>query len=144
MRTGKAGPGIGIVLAGLLAGGCVSARAETSTAPPTAREADAPEAIEAGRRLFFRCAACHTRSAAARARTGPHLEGLVGRRAASLPGFRYTSRLKGQPFTWTRERLGQWLREPQAHVPGMCVPFAGFARKEDRQALVAYLANPAP
>lgn len=94
--------------------------------------------------LFMRCVACHTTSAAARPGTGPHLEGIVGRKVASVSGFRYTETLSGQSFVWTRAKLDQWLARPQEHFAGMCLPFAGFTRKADRQALIAFLENPAP
>ena len=123
-------------IAGLLAGGFASAVAASPSAPDA-------QLVEAGRQLFIRCMACHARSAAARPGTGPHLEGVVGRQAASVAGFNYTATLKGQSFVWTRQRLDQWLRKPQEHFPGMCLPFAGFARKADRQALIAYLESPA-
>lgn len=135
VRRGITYPRIVATLVGALAGGCVPA----VSAQPSAL---GPQAIEAGRQLFVRCAACHARSPAARPGTGPHLAGIVGRPAASLPGFNYTAMLKGQSFVWSREKLDQWLRKPQKHFPGMCVPFAGFARKEDRQALIAWLESP--
>lgn len=130
-------PCLAAVFAVLLVVGCAPTRTAQATAPDA-------QAIEAGRRLFVRCVACHTHSAAARPGTGPHLEGIVGRPVASAPGFNYTATLKGQSFVWTRQKLDQWLRKPQEHFPGMCVPFAGLARKADRQALIAFLETPAP
>lgn len=123
-------------LAGLLVGGSVT----TLEAQQSGRD---EQAIEAGRQLFMRCIACHTRSATARAGTGPHLEGIVGRQVASVPGFKYTAMLKDQSFAWTPQKLDQWLAQPQKHLPSMCIPFAGFSRKADRQALIAYLQSPA-
>lgn len=123
MRTAKVRLRILTVLA--FAGAGVPAEAGTPSAPDT-------QAIQTGRQLFIRCVACHTRSTVARPGIGPHLEGIVGRTVASVPGFNYTATLKVQSFVWTRQKLDQWLRKPQEHFPGMCGPFAGFARKGDR------------
>ena len=98
--------------------------------------------IEKGRQLFLRCTACHSRSAAARPGTGPHLEDIIGRPVASVPGFRYSAQLKAQSFDWTAQTLDRWLRKPQERFSGMCMPFAGFPRSSDRQALIAYLGSP--
>lgn len=76
--------------------------------------------------------------------TGPSLYGLIGRKAGSVAGFRYTTVLKDQSFVWTSERLEQWLRQPQKGMPGLCLPFTGFSSKADRAAMAAYLAHPQP
>lgn len=94
---------------------------------------------ERGRMIFIRCAACHSLGASASVRTGPRLDGIIGRRVASVAGFPYTARLREQSFVWTQKRLEQWLRKPQAQFPGMCVPFAGLPDRNDRDALLSYL-----
>ncbi|MBV2149121.1 c-type cytochrome [Sphingobium sp. AS12] len=99
---------------------------------------------QAGQRHFIRCVACHSVSAAAPAKTGPHLQDIVGRRVASVPGFRYTTALKDQSFVWTKDRLENLLRQPQKQAPGLCLPFTGLTRRKDRTDLVAYLARPVP
>lgn len=126
-------------LIGVLATAAFSAPALPAPNPPSAREA---AAIEAGRKLFVRCTACHALTASARPMSGPHLEGIVGRPVASVEGFPYTATLKGQSFVWTRDRLARWLRKPQDGLPGLCMPFTGLPRRSDRQALVAYLERP--
>lgn len=94
----------------------------------------------AGKRLFIRCIAWV--SANGPMRTGSHLEGIVGRKVASVPGFKYTGLLRAQEFSWDEVRLNTWLESPQADFAGMCLPFKGFSRPEDRAALIAYLKNP--
>ncbi|MFA7603294.1 MAG: c-type cytochrome [Novosphingobium sp.] len=103
----------------------------------------APSPAQVGKRHFIRCIACHSVSAAARPMTGPHLEGIVGRPAASLPDFAYTDALRAQPFVWDEARLDRFLKSPQADIPGLCVPFLGLPKPEDRAALIAYLKDPA-
>ena len=109
----------------------------------TAAMAENPSAAQAGRKHFVRCVACHSMSATARPATGPHLEGIVGRQAASLPDFAYSDDLRGQDFVWDEARLDAFLKSPQATHPGMCLTFNGLAKPEDRAALIAYLKGPA-
>ena len=74
--------------------------------------------------------------------TGPHLEGIVGRRVASLPGFVYSDGLRSRDFVWDEARLDAFLQSPQATDPGMCLTFHGLANPEHRAALIAYLKDP--
>ena len=113
------------------------AREPVHAAAPPPSPGDAAMA-ERGRMIFIRCAACHSLGASASVRTGPRLDGIIGRRVASVAGFPYTARLREQSFVWTQKRLEQWLRKPQAQFPGMCVPFAGLPDRNDRDALLSY------
>ena len=71
---------------------------------------------------------------------GPSLAGVVGRRAASLPGFSYTPALKASGRTWTPPDLDRFLTNPGAMVPGtaMVVRINDAAQ---RAALIRYLAT---
>lgn len=110
--------------------------------PGTAARADGPSAEEAGQRLFIRCAACHATSADSRPMAGPHLASIVDRPVASIEGFTYTDALRHQSFIWNEKQLDRLLHRPQSIAPGLCLPFTGMAKPEDRAALIAYLKNP--
>ena len=100
---------------------------------------------EAGKRHYIRCSACHSLSADGPSNLGPHLEGIVGRLAGSVEGYEYTDEaLISQSFHWDEATLDEWLRKPQEMIPDMCMPFFGLPRAEHREALIAYLKNPAP
>jgi cytochrome c len=103
----------------------------------------APDAAR-GKRLFATCAACHSTSAASPPRMGPHLQGVVGRKAASVAGFRYSPALAKANIVWTEAKLDAWLTRPQALVPGSAMPYAGMADPADRKAVIAYLRKPVP
>ena len=47
-----------------------------------------------GRGYFTRCAICHSNAKGAPNRIGPNLFGVVGRKAASMPGFFYSGAMK--------------------------------------------------
>ena len=132
----------------LVAAGCSTV---PSVAPSAAvSDASADEAhkrlIAKGRSQFLHCNSCHVTDAAAPPpfgdSLGPHLEHIVGRRAASVDGFAYTEALQTLDLVWDEETLDRWLRQPQAMVPAMCEPFMGMANPESRKALIAFLKNP--
>jgi cytochrome c len=101
---------------------------------------DAPDPAR-GRTLFQRqCSACH-QVAAARNGTGPYLQGVVGRPAASAEGFNYSPALKASGLTWSVEELDSFLSDPQGKVRGTRQPIR-VTNEADRRDIVGYLANP--
>jgi cytochrome c len=92
-----------------------------------------------GERLFLQCRACHSLGAAQDGKIGPPLGGVVGRKAAAVPGFTYSKALAGSGLTWDEPTLDRWLSRPAEVVPGTSMVYAGLARSEDRQQLLAYL-----
>ncbi len=106
--------------------------------PALAQSADR----EAGKRVFQRCAACHSVDPAAGAKFGPNLHGVVGRKVAGLPSYNYSAALKAQKFIWTEAQLDKWLKGPRALVPGTAMPFPGVADAAERKVVIAYLKDP--
>ena len=105
-------------------------------APDLARFDKGPPDPEAGRKLFATaCGACHALDSN---KVGPKLDGVVGRRAGSVPGYPYSAALARAGVTWNSETLDKWLAGPQAFVPGAQMPFTlpDAARRRD---IIAYL-----
>jgi len=104
----------------------------------------AAAAPSAGQTYFERnCASCHTADAGMGSRAGPGLFNVVGRKAASVPGFNYTdalSRAGAAGKTWTKEELDVFLRDPNKDVPGTAMPI-GVADAKQRAAVIDYLAG---
>src|SRR5262249_14270335 len=105
---------------------------------------------EQGASTFNKCRACHRVGARARTAGGPELNGIVGKKAASLPDYPYSEALKSRGLTWDDATLAQWLRSPRTFVPGTRMAFAGIAKDEDIANVIAYLktfdanGNPVP
>lgn len=93
--------------------------------------------VAAGRTAFAQCSACH--SVDGTNGVGPSLKGVVGRKAGSFPGFRYSRAMKGAGFKWDDKTLAAYLADPQKVVPGNVMPFSGVADEKQRADLVAYL-----
>ena len=113
----------------------------TLAAAPAQKAMAAGDAAH-GKRLFQdRCGLCHMGAPGdGDGGQGPNLNGVVGRRAGSLPDFGYTAALKAYGESWTADRLQTFLAGPQKLVPGTAMPVA-VANPKDRADLVAYLAS---
>lgn len=94
---------------------------------------------EHGKSVFQACAACHATDHANR--VGPGLEGIVGRMAGTVPGFRYSNAMKNAGIVWDDKWLNAYLESPQKAVPGNRMPYPGLKDATDRADLVAYLAT---
>lgn len=94
---------------------------------------------EHGQSLFKACAACHATDNINR--VGPGLARVVGRKAGTVPGFRYSRAMKNSGIIWDKKTLSAYLESPQEVVPGNRMPFAGMENAQDRADLVAYLAT---
>ncbi|UEM20894.1 c-type cytochrome [Skermanella mucosa] len=114
----------------LIAAACLLAAAPAAAAP-VANESRGAEVYES-------CAACHGDKGVG-TDSGPALAGVVGRKAASADGFRYSPAMKRSGITWDAAALSEFLADPQGKVKGNRMPFDGIADKADRDALVAYL-----
>jgi cytochrome c len=86
--------------------------------------------------IFNRCKACHRVDKNA---VGPHLGGVVGRKAASVSDYNYSDALKKSGITWDEASLDKWLQGPSKDVPGTKMIFPGLKDQADRDNLIAYL-----
>ena len=95
--------------------------------------------VDAGRRAFGQCGACHTIGQGGQALAGPNLHGIMGRAIASDPRFGYTQALKDHGGHWDDARMDAWLADPAQVVPGTRMAFAGVRDPMARADLIAYL-----
>ena len=93
-----------------------------------------------GKQVFQQCGICHS-TEPGEAKLGPSLFGVVGRKAASVPGFRYSPAIqKLGDVTWNNEQLEKWLENPSKMAPGTAMAF-NLANAKDRDDVIAYLAT---
>jgi cytochrome c len=114
----------------------VCAAIAASAAPAPAQDA------ANGAAAFRRCRACHAVGPGAHNKTGPQLNKIVGRKAASVSGFDYSDALKAKAangLVWTEANLTAYLQAPDAFVPGGVMAFAGVKDPKQLQDLIAYL-----
>jgi cytochrome c len=48
---------------------------------------------------------------------------VFGRRAGSVPGFKYSDGVAAAAFDWDAQRLDTWLANPQAVIPGAVMAY---------------------
>ena len=96
-----------------------------------------------GEAVFKRCRACHAVGPAARNKTGPQLNGIVGRKAAAVAGLRLLRRHEGSAaaggLVWTEANLTAYLHAPDAFLPGGVMAFAGVKDPRQLKDLIAFL-----
>lgn len=96
-----------------------------------------------GAQLFkSRCGICHwdPSQAGEKPRQGPSLKKLIGRTAGTEKSFpRYSPAMKKAGFTWTADKLNEYLENPRKVVPGTAMAFVGLKKPDERKAVVDYL-----
>lgn len=92
-----------------------------------------------GQQVFARCAACHVIGTATRTAFGPTLNGVAGRKAAMLPGYKYSPALQASRITWNDAALAAFLQAPMKKVPGTKMAFPGLQNAQDQADVIAYL-----
>ncbi len=92
-----------------------------------------------GKANFARCSVCHRVGEGAKNVVGPELNGVVGRPAASVPGYAYSQAMKAAGKVWDEASLRAYLARPSAFVPGTKMTFAGFRDPAVIDDVIAYL-----
>ena len=92
--------------------------------------------FDRGKQLFDRrCGGCHSLD---QDQTGPRLRTIYGRKAGSVPGFKYSAGLRSAGFIWDDAALDKWLTEPDSVIPGNEMDFS-VAKPEERAAIIRFL-----
>jgi cytochrome c len=107
---------------------------------PALAEGDATK----GKAAFAKCGICHQVGPGAKTLVGPELNGIVGRKAASVADYPYSAGMKKlgeQGFVWTEENIDKWITDPKALIPDspMALAFAGVPDAGERADIIAYL-----
>ena len=86
-----------------------------------------------------KCMICHSAAKGGAAMVGPPLYGIVGRKAASVPGYNYSTAMRAVTYAWSDEKLTAYLAAPKKVVPGTKMAFVGLTDPGKLADLVAYL-----
>ena len=95
--------------------------------------------VKAGQAAFRKCASCHQVGRYAQAGYGPQLNGIIGRKAAATPDFKYSGAMKKSGIVWTEQNLATYLRAPHDMVPGTSMRFWGIGDDQQIADLLAYM-----
>ena len=114
-----------------------------SLATPAFADGDAA----AGKNVFKKCMACHAADKEQN-KVGPHLVGIVGRKAGAIEGFAFSDAMKAkgtEGLVWDEANITSYVKAPKEFIPDNKMAFAGLKKDEDIVNLIAYLkADPKP
>jgi len=92
--------------------------------------------------VFNECRACHAVGPGARNKAGPELNGIFGRKAASVSGFNYSKAMKAaaaKGLVWNEQNLSSYLESPDAFIPNGVMAYGGVKSEIDLKNLIAFL-----
>lgn len=92
-----------------------------------------------GKKVFKKCAACHTVDDGGKNKVGPNLWNIVNRTIASHEGFAYSDAMAALEGVWDWDRLSDFIADPKGSVPGTKMAFKGVSKDGDRADVLAYL-----
>jgi cytochrome c len=93
----------------------------------------------AGEKVFIPCKACHQTGDKAKNGAGPVLNGLFGRKAGSVEGFKYSNGNKNSGVTWDEATFSEYIKNPKAKIPGTIMAFPGVKDEQKIKDLIAFL-----
>lgn len=85
-----------------------------------------------------RCSVCHAKTADGQQKYGPHLEGILGRKAGATEWPKQTSALNTSDVVWDEAALDALLQDPDKMMPGVQMDVV-VRFKRSRKALIHYL-----
>jgi len=112
-----------------------------AAASANAQEGD----VEAGAKVFRKCAACHNVETAKK-KVGPSLQGVIGRQPGTVEDFKYSKAMVafGEDKIWDEALLTEYLAKPRDMVKGTRMAFAGLRTDEDIANVIAYISQYSP
>ena len=95
--------------------------------------------IEDGKKIFKKCAACHSINADGENKIGPKLWNVIFRPVGSIVDYKYSKALVSYGKEWTWEEMNGFLIKPSKWIKGNKMGFAGLKKEEDRASVILYL-----
>ena len=85
------------------------------------------------------CRTCHSAKEGDN-RLGPSLHGVVGRKAGTAAGYKFSASMQGSNIVWDEKTLDAFITNPDQVVNGSAMkPFGGIADADQRGQIIAYL-----
>ena len=92
-----------------------------------------------GAKIFSKCKACHSIAKGGGNKIGPALWGVLGRKAGSLPDYKYSKAMSAYGKSWSFEEMDGFLNKPKEWIKGTKMSYAGLKNAKDRAALILYM-----
>ena len=92
-----------------------------------------------GKKIFKKCAACHSISEGGKNKIGPALWGVLGRPAGSVTDYKYSKAMAAYGKNWSFEEMNGFLTKPKDWIKGTKMSFAGLKSAKERAAIILYM-----
>jgi len=93
----------------------------------------------AGKKIFKKCAACHSITKGGKNKIGPALYNVVGRKVGEVTDYKYSKALAAYDKEWNFEELNGFLIKPAKYIKGTKMAYAGLKKEKDRASIIKYL-----
>jgi cytochrome c len=103
-------------------------------------EATAQDAA-AGEKVFVVCKTCHQMGETAKNAVGPVLNGIMGRKAGTYPGYVYSDANKNSGLIWDEPTFREYIKDPKAKIPSTKMIYAGLKDEQKINDLLAFLSQ---
>jgi cytochrome c len=91
-----------------------------------------------GQKVFAKCKTCHE-IATDKNKVGPTLQGVIGRKAGAVAGFKYSEAMRNSGVTWDTTTIAEYVAKPKEFIAGNKMAFAGLKKEDEIEDLVAYI-----
>ena len=95
--------------------------------------------VVSGKKIFKKCAACHSINKGGKNKIGPALYNVVGRTVGGVDNYKYSKALASYGKEWTFEELNGFLTKPSSYLKGTKMSYAGLRKEKDRASIIKYL-----
>ena len=95
--------------------------------------------VEHGKKVFKKCAACHSIKQGGGNKIGPKLWNVMFRPVGAISDYKYSKSLTEYKKNWTWEEMNGFLIKPSSWIKGNKMGFAGLKKEKDRASVILYL-----
>ena len=95
--------------------------------------------VEHGKKVFKKCAACHSVNQGGKNKIGPKLWNVMFRPVGSVTDYKYSKALSNYKKDWSWEEMNGFLIKPSTWIKGNKMGFAGLKKEKDRASVILYL-----
>ena len=95
--------------------------------------------IDHGKKVFKKCAACHSINKGGKNKIGPALWSVMSRKSGELSDYKYSKALLAYDKVWDFNELNGFLLKPATWIKGNKMGFAGLKDDKDRASVILYL-----
>ena len=91
-----------------------------------------------GEKVYGKCKTCHELTTA-KNKVGPTLQGVIGRKAGAVEGFKYSEAMLNSGVVWDAATISEYVAKPKEFIAGNKMAFPGLKKEDEIKDLLAYI-----